>query len=95
MERVTRPIGGHPRAHGMATTARSHQVVLLQVQLQDRVLDGREHEADVLRVCAQARATRVYVCHVSQVTSLSRATLPTSAHLVAYSRLVDFDSIVS
>ena len=28
-----------------------HQVVFLQVQLQDGVLDGGEHEADVLRVC--------------------------------------------
>lgn len=29
---------------------RSHQVVLLQVVLQNRVLDRREHEPDVLRV---------------------------------------------
>ena len=29
----------------------SDQVVLLQVQLQDGVLDGGEHEADVLGVC--------------------------------------------
>ena len=76
---VTRPIGGHPHAHGMATTARSHQVVLLQVQLQDRVLDGREHEADVLRVCAQASAT----CINKQVTLPAEAQaqlllLPTS-----------------
>lgn len=28
----------------------SHQVILLQVQLQDGVLHRREHEADVLRV---------------------------------------------
>lgn len=30
---------------------RSHQVVLLQVQLQDGVLDGCKDEADVLGIC--------------------------------------------
>lgn len=48
----------------VCVVAPSHQVVLFEVELQDGVFDGGEHEADVLRVCGAGEVRVDDLVHV-------------------------------